>query len=316
MNGCPPDEPALQRFIDEIAQLSPRPHHSALLERARALMPECEFRFALSRGGWYRPGGVLDDGGRRLSDDLESWAESEAGDDPAAWLESLAELNLTATRHAGKTHYFVAAYGPAPAEFLQLEVEELQEVLDRRLIDPEFPPGDLPDLLEPLHVRHLEPQAVGAPRYAFRRLTDLKQVMLRQPLVDGGPGPLARFMEEWSRRGGCPAFSTRWIVGLRQHEDRFRNKLVSATPVALDARKLKSFHWRAGVQGLELADQLHAFDRAAGHGGAWYFHMVAGGLVPRDIAYAAARDLDAGFGYLGDADTRLLRGWIAAPYAV
>lgn len=317
MNGCPPDEPTLQRFIGEIAALPPRPHHSALLERAKARMPDCEFRFALSRGGWYRPGSVLRPDGERLGDDLEAWAEAQVGDeDPAAWLETLAEQDLLVTRHAGKTHYFVAPYGPAPADFLQLEVEELQEVMDRRLINPDFPPMDLAELLEPLHTAAVDAQPVGAPRYAFRRLTDMNQIMLRQPQVEDGPGPLARFMDEWHRRGGNPAFCSRWIIGLREHEDRFRNRVVSATPVSLAARNLKSFHWQAGVQGLELADQIHAFDRAAGFPGAWYFHMVAGGLAPRDIAYSAARDLDAGFGYLADADAGLLRGWVAAPYAV
>lgn len=313
MNGCPPDEPTLQRFIAEIAVLLPRPHHSALLTRANELLPECEFRHVLSRGGWYRPGGVVAADGERLSDDIEAWAEAQS-DDPE-WLESLTDLKLMVTRHAGKTHYFVACYGAAPADFLQLEVEELQEVIDRLLINPESPPADLAELLEPLQAAALDAQAVAAPYYRFRRLTDMRQVMLRQPLVNGEASPLTRFMEEWQRRA-APRFSAHWIVGLREHQDRYRNKVVSASPVSLAARKLKSFHWVADVQGLALADQIHAFDRAAGYVGAWYFHMVAGGLVPRDVAYAAARDLEAGFDYLAEADEKLLAGWLDKPYAV
>ncbi|MEW5771263.1 MAG: hypothetical protein AB1831_12975 [Pseudomonadota bacterium] len=318
MNACPPDEPTLQRFIAEIATLPPRPHHSLLLERARALMPACEFRFALTRGGWYRPGGVLRSDGERLTDDLESWAEGEAAaaGDVGEWLESLLGQDLMVTRHAGKTHYFVAPFGPGPADFLQLEVEEVQETLDRYLVNPDAPPYDLAELLEPLAPTPLDAQPVGAPRYRFRRLSDLRQVVLRQPQPEGTPGPLARFLQEWGVREGQERFCDHWLLGLREHVDRFRNAAVSATPVSRHARKLKPFHWEAGSSGLALADQVHAFDRAAGYPGAWYFHMVAGGLVPRDIAYALARDLDAGFSYLPELDTRLLIGWMKAPYAV
>jgi hypothetical protein len=219
------------------------------------------------------------------------------------------------TRHAGHTHYFVATYGAAPAEFLQLEVEELQEVIDRQLINPDAPPADLAELLEPLEAARLDAHAVAAPYYRFRRLTDMRQAMLRQPLVNGEASPLTRFMDEWQRRG-IPRFSSRWIVALREHQDRYRNKVLSASPVSLAARKLKPFHWNLEASGLDLAAQIHAFDKAAGYASAWYFHMVAGGLVPRDVAYAVARDLEAGFGYLVEADVQLLADWLDKPYAV
>lgn len=317
MNGCPPDEPTLQRFIADIATLPPRPHHTVLLERAAALMPDCEFRFALTRGGWYRPGGVVRSDGELLSDDLESWAEAATADfDEDAWGDLADWDDILVTRHAGKTHYFVASYGPAAADFLQLEVEELQETLDRRLVNPASPPADLAELLEPLQPVAVDAHPLGAPYYRFRRLTDLRRIVLRHPGFDGGLSPLARFLAEWEGRTGLPVFCAHWVLALREHVDRFRNKVVTAAPVSLAARRLKPFHWDAAASGVDMASQLHAFDRAAGYPGAWYFHMVAGGLVPRDVAYAVARDLESGFNYLADLDLRLLRGWLSTPYAV
>ena len=64
------------------------------------------------------------------------------------------------------------------------------------------------------------------------------------------------------------------------------------------------------------AAQLKAFDRAAGYTDAWYFHLVAGGLTPRDMAAAVMQDIDFGFCYLGDAETALITGWLREPYSV
>lgn len=318
MPGCPPDEPTLQRFIADIGALPPRPHHSALLERANRLMPDCRFRFALSRGGWYRPGGVLRRDGERLADDLEAWAEAslaECGGDLAECLERHADEGLLVTRHAGRTHYFVAPYGPAPADFLQLEVEETQEVLDRHLVDEERSPVDLPELLEPDRPCRVPAQAVDRPRYRFRRLLDVRQAVARLAPPTEGRQAIARFLDDWRRNPARGAFCEHWVMGVREHLDRWRNPVLSVKPVSLHAAKLRLYPWDSAESGLGLAGQVQSFDRACYPGG-WYCHLVAGGLVPAEIAYAVAVDLDNGFGYLGDADAALLREWVAAPYSV
>jgi len=321
MIGCPPEEPSLQQFIQALAATSPRPHHAALLETAARLLPGCEFRHALTRSGWYRPGGVILPDGTRLADDLEKWAEAElddCGGDMGILLERHAGAGLLATRQAGRTHYFVSPIGPGPAEFLQLEVEEVEEVLDRHLINLADLPDDLPDLTEPMLPAALPAQAVGRPRYQFRRLTDVRQVLARQPAPVGGQSPLGRFMGEWSAgsAGARGHFCDHWIVASREHLDRYRNSLLTAAPVSRHARQLKPFHWLPEARGRAMAEQLHAFDRAAGYPSAWYFHLVAGGVTPHAVAYAIAEDLGAEFHYLPERDEQILAGWLAAPYSV
>ncbi len=319
MNSCLPDDQSLQRFIAEIGKLPPRPHHTTLLSAARALVPMCDFQASLTRSGWYRPGGIVRPDGTRLADDLEDWAEAELDDcdgDMGELVERHAEEGLLATQLSGRTHYFVGVFGPAPADFIQLEEEELQEVLDRVLIDPENPPADLQELTDPMAPHTVDAHAVGRSRYRFRRLTDVHQVLARQPAPIGGQSALGRFMSEWeaSTAADQDSFSDHWIVAVREHQDRYRNTVMTANPVSRHTRKLKPFHWDTARTGVDFGNQIHAFDRAAGYPGAWYFHMVAGALVPRGVVHAVKRDVDAGFSYLGDRELALLEGWLDARY--
>lgn len=321
MSMYTPDETALRNLAAEIEALPPRPHHAALLEIANRIRPGCTFRYALNRGGWYRPGGVIAADGRRVADSLEAWAQAElddCGSDMHELVERHADKGLLVTRHTGRTHYFVAPYGPAPADFLQLEVEELQEVLDRKLIDADNPPEDLQELTEPIVPAVVEAQPAGAPRYRFRRLIDVRQTVARASFPEGRPAGLPRLFSEWTHSSAAARghFSDHWIVALREHLDRYRNPVTSVSLVSRHARELKPFQWNAELSGVDMSAQLQAFDRAAGYPAAWYFHLVAGAYTPPKAAYAIARDLEAGFGYLPDTEAALIKGWVAAPYSV
>jgi hypothetical protein len=140
-------------LVDEIEASIPRPHHATLLAAAERLIPDCPWCFVLTRGGWYRAGGVVSPEGACLADKLDEWVEREmadCGDDLGEFLVRH-DCALLVTRHVGKSHYFVARYGPAPADFLQLEVEELQELLDRQLWDESAPPADAMEITEPIN---------------------------------------------------------------------------------------------------------------------------------------------------------------------
>ncbi|MDO8990992.1 MAG: hypothetical protein Q7U91_15320 [Sideroxyarcus sp.] len=315
------DEATLRNLADEIEATPPRPHHSTLLEIANRIRPGCTFRYALNRGGWYRPGGIIAADGTRIAESLATWAKLELAacdGDMGELVDRHAGKGLVVTRHTGRTHYFVAAYGPAPADFLQLEVEELQEVLDRELIDVANPPEDLQELTEPIAPVLLEAQAVAAPRYRFRRLIDMRQTIARSAAADVRNAGLPRLLSEWAHSSAALRghFSDHWIVALREHQDRYRNPVLTASLVSRHARELKPFQWNTELSGVEMNVQLQAFDRAAGYTSAWYAHLVAGTITPPKVAYAVARDLEAGFSYLPDTEAALLKSWVAAPYSV
>jgi hypothetical protein len=316
-----PDETTLRNLAVEIDATSPRPHHSALLEIANRICTGCNFRYALNRGGWYRSGGIVAPDGTRIAESLAVWAKAElaaCGGDMHELIERYADSDLLVTRHSGRTHYFVAAYGPAPADFLQLEVEELQEVLDRELINADALPEDLQDLIEPMTPSELEAQAVAAPRYRFRRLLDMRQTVARASSAEARNAGFPRLLSEWAHSSAAARghFSDHWIVALREHQDRYRNPVISASLVSRHARELKPFQWNSELTGVDMLKQLQAFDRAAGYNSAWYAHLVAGTITPPKVAYAVARDLDAGFSYLPETEAALIKKWVAAPYSV
>jgi hypothetical protein len=315
------DDTTLRNLADEIEAIPPRPHHSTLLEIANRIRPGCTFRYALNRGGWYRPGGIITADGTRIAESLGTWAKLELAacdGDMGELVERHADSGLLVTRHTGRTHYFVAAYGPAPSDFLQLEVEELQEVMDRKLIDKDKLPEDLQELTEPIAPELLEAQAVSAPRYRFRRLIDMRQTVARAIPADSRNAGLPRLLSEWAHSSAALRghFSDHWIVALREHQDRYRNQAISASLVSRHARELKPFQWNLELSGPDMHAQLQAFDRAAGYTSAWYAHLIAGTITPPKVAYAVARDLEAGFSYLPETEAALLKSWVAAPYSV
>ena len=67
----------MRSLADEIEAIPPRPHHSTLLEIANRIRPGCTFRYALNRGGWYRPGGIITANGTRIAESLGTWATLE-----------------------------------------------------------------------------------------------------------------------------------------------------------------------------------------------------------------------------------------------
>lgn len=318
MKFCHLDELSLKRFAAEVANITPRPHHTGLLAATRRLLPQFAFSYATSRGGWHRPGGVVHADGSRVSDDLEAWVDTALEDCDGDWqvlLERYAEADLLATRLIGRTLYFVASYAEVPASFLQLEIEELQEVADRPLIDPDRPPADAMELIEPQTGPSLQRQLLGRPYYRFVRLTDIRLVLASDPCLNG-ESAIARFFTEWSASSAAQRgpLCAHWLMDLREHVDRYRNRRLQIIPFSRHARVLKPFHWRPQARGVELAEQLKAFDRAAGYPAAWYFHLVAEGLTPTEIAQAISEDLAAGYRYLPEPDMRLILGWLAAPY--
>jgi len=292
----------------------PAPGHAMLLD---ALWRSAAVDFALrvSRGGWYRPGRILDRDGDCVADDAIAWLEqawADADDDAQTFVERHSDSGWAVTRLEGVTHYFVAPNGGGPAEFLQLEVEELRERISYRFVADTSPPESVEAMIAPA-VCAGEPE--GVPHYSFRRLTDIARYLDRLGSQPGNPAPVLRFLAEWdaSSSGRQRRFCDHWVLALSEHPDRYGQPRRAALPVAVHAPRWSG---DAAARGTALAQQLHDFGREAGYRAAWYFHMVSGRRVPRDVAPRVAADLQDGMAYLPERDVALVTNWVREPYSL
>lgn len=294
----------------------PVPGHALLLDALRREGGP-DFAPRLSRGGWYRPGRIIDRDGRCVADDALGWLEAaweDAGEDGEALAERLRTQGYHLTREQGTSHYLVAIRGKAPTDYLQLEIEVLQEVISHPLGGCNRPADSVEALLErPAGLP--PPQPLGKPRYNCRRLTDISAYIARIANQPGSRAPVLRFLDDWARAsaGQHRHFCDHWVLALAEHLDRYRQIRYGAVPVAAHT---PTWTGHDNARGTALAQQLHDFDCAAGYGFAWYFHMVSGRRVPRTIPALVYADLNDGLAYLPQRDIALVNDWVRTPYSI
>ncbi|MBU1235532.1 MAG: hypothetical protein KJ634_00595 [Gammaproteobacteria bacterium] len=292
----------------------------AALGREIALIaPDLAFREVLVRGGWYRLGGVVDAARNHVAADIERWAAAELarhGDDFHAFADAHAESDLHATRITGKTHYWTASTGDSAADFMQAEIEELQEVVCHPLFGDDEIPASIEELIDPRQGRQDKPAPLGIPFYTLHRITDAAEFLARMRAQKPEPQPVHRFVEAWetSSAGNAARFSNHWVFAVREHLDRYRQPKLSATPVAAIVGAAPKFEGGFGARGLALAKALQSFDRQAGYPMAWFFHMLTTRAVPHAVAAVVVEDMQGGFAYLPERDVRVLKDWLFKPY--
>lgn len=294
---------------------------AALTRELAKVAPHLAFREMLERGGWYRLGGVIADDGTRIADDLECWAGNELAardDDLQALFDDYAGSGLRATRFSGKTHYLVAATGPGAADFVQAEIEELQETVCHALFAGDSAPANIEQLVDPRAPCAPGNAALGTPFYALRRITDVAAFLGRMRAQKPEAQPVHRFLAAWETSSAAPAtqFSNHWVIAVREHLDRYRQAILSATPVAALNGAPPRFESVFGAQGLALQAALQRFDRQAGYPMAWFFHMLTTKTVPHAVAVAVIDDVQAGFHYLPERDVQVLRDWLHRPFSL
>lgn len=295
----------------------------ALTKSLGQALPDWKFRAVLARGGWHRLGRVINAEGMQIAEDLEDWAQNEleaCDGDLLEMAESLQEKypgqTLFATRYVGQTHYLVAPTGDGPADFLQLEVEDLQEMVGPALFAKDTP-QTLEDLIDPaVAINTLKP--IGSAKYAFRRVQHMGSFLDRMRAQKPEPSPIHRMLEDWhsSSAGMTSAYYNHWVLATREHLDRYHQPLFRAQPIEVFQGPLPDFTASTGQSGLGLNESLSAFDRALGYPMAWYFHMITSRAIPHWVAQSVVEDSLAGFAYLPARDLAIVRNWLHQPYAV
>ena len=310
-----------QDITDCCKKIIPGPTDELLLNKLQSLVPDYPIHLALTGNEWYNLGGVVDMAGQRIANDLTEWAERtylECGQDLQTLIDHSIEQKLIATKLTGKTLYLVVQTGGRAEDFTLIEIDKIQEVSDRMLVDEHRPPDDLEEFIDPLHPFCVESFGFGHSRYVYRRKTDVKLFMevINEHYPNGHP--VQRFMDDWNRSSAGQKFrmSNDWIIRPDRHTGRFGEQIVNVELLNTNQTNLPVLENFAGKKGSALSNILSRFDRQVGYPFAWYFYMVKRKLVSTHSAESVYRDISGDFAYLPQRDETILRDWISSPYYV
>lgn len=296
--------------------LAPTPQHDSLLDAARRVTG-LDLTLACVDADWYRLGGVVDAEGRRIADDLEDWVAAETGGDVAQLYARYGDSGYRFTRHTGRRLYLTAALGPAPLDFVQVEIDQVQERICRPLFEGEA----IPDSINDLESLPIVPNAVPltAPSYLFRRATSFAAMPELTSDHKGDPR-LRRFAADWaaSSAGASAHFSERWALRVTPYRNADGEHVLEGRPVAsLQVTFPDLQAAREHAVDYHPARSVLAVDREAGFPMAWYFLQVARHYAHYRCIVDVRDDFSKGgpgIPPLPAADARIVEQWIDDPY--
>lgn len=276
-------------------------------------------RLSLIDGNWYRPGSLIDKDGRRIADDLEGWALEQSGGDPAALHARFRDAEYCTTQIVGRTFYLTAPLGPAPMDFIQVAIEEVQEIES----GPLFPDDAVPDILDDLVARKTLPETrrpLSAARYNLRHVRNFPELLDGLTCEHRGDPRFKRFLAEWGQSSASRSghFCDRWILSIKPYKSEDGEHLLEARPVPVTAVAFPDLaQQRITAVDYDPATAARAIDAQAGYRMAWYFLAVACHYAPyrcvADICDHLRDHAESGAG-LTDADMQLMDNWVADPY--
>ena len=306
-----------KKLTAQCPELAVEAQHDTLLKTINALFAsqQIEFNLVMERGGWHHLGGVVDGAYTAVDTNLRAWAERESDGDVDVLMDKYTGQAFYATRLDGCTLYFTASTGDKALDYLQLEIEVMQEMLDRPLFDPEFMPDNLEDFLDPIDCQRLDNQPVAPPYYRFRRLTCMTDVLAEQNMHSRHVQNLLRFVDEWNKSSaGEEAFCEHWIMILHEYHGSDKVMHYNFRPAPALMETLPNLPHVPGIHGAELAKTIHSFDRQVGYPFAWYFFMLTHKGVDTSVAEDVMRDQMGAYDYLPARDLKILRAWEQRPY--
>jgi len=300
-----PPEGAIDQLVEEINQKT-EPNGLA-------------FRLIHSDLDWYKLGGIVDKNGTRITDNLEQWVESEAGGDAMDLYARYGESGYKATAISGNTHYLIAPTGDAATDFIQLQIDEVRETMDRELFDPATIPETLEDIIDPMDAIRVEPEPLSPTKFVFRTLTDLRALSGELTGEYTGDPRFKRFLTEWKSSAAAryARFCDKWAVEVIPYLTAMGDHRQDVKLLSADMKYLKGLDFGHLPKDQPIYPFLSKIDEQADYPMAWYFLMVASGIMPYGTVKALARELkEPHFGRpsMTPSDMALLTSWIEDPY--
>jgi hypothetical protein len=292
--------------------------YTKLEEALQQALDSDAIQWIMTRGGWHRLGGVVDGNYNLIAPNLRRWTEEVGGNDLDEIFYNFRDSGYFVTHLAGKSHYFTLPTGDKPDQFIQIEVEQLQEVIERPLIDQEWYPESLEEFFDPLDYPRLEPEPVTPPYYQFRRMIEMDKLLHSPADSNRNMSDLSRFFNDWqlSSAGEADAFCHQWVLLLNEYQDSYGETRLKAKPMAKLHGAIPELLDGRLLTGAPLANAIHGYDRQVGYPFAWFFNMLSSKSSNYTVAEAVLRDQMGAYDYLPPRDLKVLRQWEERPYSV
>jgi len=310
------DLDALSRIC---SALVPADGPDQLLDRINKADTSRRYRYVVTEHDWYRAGGVLSPDGERLADSLEEWIDTHFDGDMARFLAQYGDAGYRVTSLSGKTHFFAAGDGPGPLDFVQIEIDEVQEIMDPDKANPDQVPDSLEAIIEPPDPAQVPPDLVSPSRYVCRSVTRFSDLAESLTSDYTGDPDFRRFLAEWehSSASGEIAFRDCWSINVLPvladvGEHKYKVRLLSPFAEKADPGEIRA----RGTTGPVLPI-LERIDQDCGFAMAWYFLLIAQRQLSQELMACIRRDLAAGHqqqGGFAASDWNILESWSRNPY--
>lgn len=301
------------------AATEPAANPQILLQGVNDASANHDFGLTYTEEGWYRIGGVVTSEGQRVANNLEDWIEAESGGDIIDLVARYGDKGYCTTALAGKTHYLTATTGQNPLDFIQLEVEEIQEVMDHELFNPDRIPDTIEDIVDPLEINEVEPTPVSAAKYEFKQATHFTDMAEELTSDFTGDPAFRRFISDWndSSAGSAIAFHQCWAVNVlpilkNVGEHKFEIKLLSPHADVIHAYDMSGM----GSWGT-IIKMLESLDNEAGFPMAWYFLMLTKKFMSYSMVKSIREEMSwskTDYSFLAENDRLVLENWLDEPY--
>ncbi|GAB6054577.1 hypothetical protein JCM17960_33970 [Magnetospira thiophila] len=308
-----------EQLIEICAVTEPEPEPVQLLARINQAMPELQAHYMLTEDDWYRVGGVVDQQGKRVADDLMAWVEKESGGNLDQLLERHHASGYQATAIIGRTHYFGVPLGRKPLDFYQIEIEEVEEVIERPLFQDDYLPDSLEEVIDPLDAPHFNPKPYGPPRYQLGRLVIMLERIWDLTNDYSGDPRFRRFIEEWNMsstaRDSC--FCNHWMIKERPYLSENGDHVTEVKILSPLAPLVYGLRGSQVAPGPELQATIQEINSRARSPMAWYYLMLTQNFLPYGTVSAIHDSLAEGktdYGAVTQRDLRILENWLDDPY--
>ncbi len=331
--------------------INPQKNHLDLIKQLKTKSNLTSIHHALTYDGLSDSSGVYDAQHNLVHPKAREWISNQIkqhdGNAYNTWLD-LKDKGYLSSTIEGSLEYFVMQVGSGPADFIQLQIYQWQEVISHSLFElkPWNRVTDDDDLLDnsgrgrgsrikdrvdigqyyEFDKTLLASELIA--KYNARYNQDItKQAYLHDkatkavgkqtfsekfPHIAKLPSNPTRLMEDWSQSSAGMnghIFSDHWVLHNSQWTDHTGQQNISIVPYWTSKKPIKALVYKKSMTAYSIADLATKIDTKSGYPFSWYFYVLHGNRIGDWFAVLMLKAAESGLIYLPEQDYLVLKRW-------